>query len=151
MLLCCCAATVNAVCAQSPGSVNSKCQLTSLTEKLQKQGISGYAVTYVAPAQHVSIVANPVLAAPAQTPATSCADSLCDLLQEQCTAVTEQPQAADRMAGTSSSCFAAHQHKLSSCCLFTDLHNEASNSLHGAALMVQECTCWFVNASSLVL
>lgn len=35
LLLC---ATVS---AQSPGSVNSKCQLASLTDKLQKEGIYG--------------------------------------------------------------------------------------------------------------
>lgn len=39
---CCCAvAGAPAVCAQNPGSVNSKCQLASLTEKLQKQGMHG--------------------------------------------------------------------------------------------------------------
>lgn len=39
VLLRCCRTI--AVCAQNPGSVNSKCQLASLTDKLQKQGMHG--------------------------------------------------------------------------------------------------------------
>lgn len=42
-LLFCCSALLFflSVCASSPGSVNSKCQLASLTDKLQKEGIYG--------------------------------------------------------------------------------------------------------------